>query len=96
MRLARSYSSSKQQAKETIQAVLPELMDRFAGSVSNPKVDWHNDTAEFSGRVLMLNIQGTLRISDEELVLNVDGIPFWGQGKARRQIEMWLDENLPG
>ena len=87
---------SKQRAKETVQALLPELMSSFGGSVSDPSVNWNQDTAEFSGRVLMLNIQGTLRITDEELILNVDGIPFWVQGKARRHIESWLEKNLPG
>ena len=95
MRVTLRHNTSRQQAKETVQALLPELLNRFAGSVSNPQVDWHNDTADFSGQVLLFSAHGTLRISDAELNLDIDGLPFFAHGRVRRVIETWFDENWP-
>ena len=50
---------------------------------------------QFSGRKAVFNLAGTLEVSDAELILDVDGIPFFAAGKVRSEIERWFDENWP-
>ena len=96
MRILRNHEMTKRTAMDAVKSLLPELMSSFGGSVSNSKIEWQNDTAKFSGRVLVANIKGTLHITDSELVLDVGGIPFFLRSKARSGIEEWFDLNWPG
>ena len=96
MRIVHSHQTTRQAAKDTVKSLLPELMSRFGDSVSDSKVDWHNDTARFSGRVFVANIKGTLEVTDTELVLDVDGIPFFLHNKARTGIEQWFNHHWNG
>ena len=96
MRILRNHEMTKRTAMDAVKSLLPDLMSSFGGSVSNSEIEWQNDTVKFSGRVLVANINGTLNITDSELVLDVDGIPFFLRSKARTGIEQWFDLNWPG
>ena len=86
---------TKQAARIWVDNTMPELMNLYGGAVSNPTYAWRDDEMEFSGRVQIVHIKGTLGVTETELILDVDGIPFFLKGKARAAAERWLDENLP-
>ena len=93
MRIVTSHNTTRQVAKDTVKSLLPELLSRFGDSVSDSKIDWHNDTTRFSGRVLVANIKGTLEVTDTELVLDMDVIPLFLRNKARTGIEQWFQQH---
>ena len=81
-------------ARLWVEKILPVLMKMYGGAVSDPTYGWRDDVMEFSGRVHIVNLKGTLRVTDTELVLDVDGIPFFIEGKAKGEAERFFDENL--
>lgn len=95
MRLVRRHNVTKQQAIDAINDLLPDLMTRFGTTVSDPRYEWHDNTVEFSGRVILFNIGGSLQVTDDELVLDVQGIPFFKQASVKTKIERWLNESWP-
>ena len=95
MKITSKHNMTKQQAKDTVRDLLPDLMSRFGDYVSDQRLAWKNDLAEFSGRVAIFNISGTLQVTDTELVLDVRGIPFFTEGAARTEMESWFDANWP-
>ena len=87
---------TREEAKIEVDRLVPQLMDRFGGAVSNPTFNWRGDVMEFSGRAAIFNIEGTLHVTDTQMILEVDGIPFFGRERTRAEIEHWFDESWSG
>ena len=94
VKAVRKHNMTKEQAKDWVDHQIPTLMGQYSGGVSNSTYSWRGDLLEFSGRVLVSNIKGTLRVTETELELDLDGIPFFLQARAGSEIRRWLDENL--
>jgi hypothetical protein len=95
MKFVKNHNMTKDVAKATIERLASSLMQQFGGGVTDPRYAWHADVMQFSGRKVVFNVAGTLEVSDAELILDVDGIPFFAAGKVRSEIERWFDENWP-
>jgi len=95
MRIVTNHNMTKQRAKSIVKRLLPDLMTRFSSSISDPTTRWQNDTVEFSGRALLFNIKGTLKITDTELILDVNGIPFFENQQTQTEMKKWFDRNWP-
>ncbi len=78
-----------------MERLVSELMLQFGGSVSNLRYGWQGYVMEFSGSRAIFNIRGALEVTDAELILDADGIPFFRQGAIRAQLEQWFDDNWP-
>ena len=94
MRIVRQHNLTIQAARLWAEKMLPVLVKVYGGTVSDPTYEWRDDVMEFSGRVHIVNLKGTLRVTDTELVLDVDGVPFFIEGKAKSEAERFLDEHL--
>ena len=86
----------KETAKAKVESLLPSLMQQYAGNVSNLRYAWRGDVLEFSGRILVIDVKGTLRVTEADIVLDLDGVPLLFRGKARSGIERWFVDNWPG
>ena len=96
MRIIRRHNMTKDAAKSKVDSLVSELMRQFGESLSNLRYGWGGYVIEFSGRRAIFNIRGRLEVTDDELVLDVEGIPFFSNGEIRIQLEQWFDENWPG
>ena len=95
MDIVKSHGMTPQQARETIDGLLPKMMRMYGGSVADPAAEWRGDALLFSGGVMGLDIRGAVRITDEDLLLRLDGIPFFAGGTVRKRLDRWFDENWP-
>ena len=96
MDIVKSHGMDAQRARETIDRLLPAMMRQYGGSVADPAVEWQGDTLRFSGRAMGFNIRGSVRVTDTELILRLDGVPFFARGTVRRGLDRWFDESWPG
>ena len=98
MKITRRHNQTKQQAKAWADDKLSELLRQFGDSVSDASHRWRGDTLEFKFRAMgMLNLRGTLAITDSDLRLNLP-FPFLAKGfepRATAEVNRWLDSNLP-
>ena len=90
------HNMTQDAAKATVDNLVPELMRQFGERVSNLIYAWVGYVMDFSGQIAIFNIRGTLQVTDAELVLDVEGIPFLLKGRIRAQLEQWFDKNWPG
>ena len=96
MDIVKSHGMTAQRARETIDRLLPAMMRAYGGNVSNPSAEWSGDALRFSGGIMGFDIRGAVHITDEELLLRLDGVPFFAKGSVRRGLDRWFDENWPG
>ena len=96
MDIVKSHGMDAQRAREAIDRLLPAMMRQYGGSVSDPAMEWRGDALLFSGRAMGFDIRGAVRVNDTELVLRLDGVPFFAKGTVRRGLDRWFDENWPG
>ena len=93
MRIIRKHNMTQDAAKAKVDNLVSGLMQQFGDSVSNLKYAWQGYVFGFSGRKAIFHIRGTLEVSHVEMILDVDGIPFFQQGQRKAQLKDWFDEN---
>ena len=87
---------TKQEAKDWIGSELSDLLNQFGDSVSDVSHEWRGDALRFRFRVSRIaSFKGALTVTDTDLDLD---LPFpllarGFEGKARGELERWLDEN---
>ncbi len=96
MDIVKSHGMTAQQARETIDGLLPVLMRQYGGNIADPEIEWDGDALRFSGSAMGLGIRGAVWVTDTQLILRVDGVPFFVAGTVRRGLDRWFDENWPG
>ena len=96
MDIVKSHGMTAQQARETIDRLLPVMMRQYGGNIADPEIEWRGDALTFSGSAMGFGIRGSVRVTDTELLLRLDGVPFFARGTARRGLDRWFDENWPG
>lgn len=98
MRIRRRHGLTKRQARAWVDDKGAEMLARFGDSVSNVSHRWNGDALEFSFTAGgLMAFKGTLRISESELALDMP-FPLLArgfEGRARAEVNRWLDENLP-
>ena len=96
MDIVKSHGMTAQQARETIDRLLPVMMRQYGGNVSDPEIEWEGDALRFSGRAMGIRIRGAVRVTDTELIMRLDGVPFFARGIASQGLDRWFEENWPG
>ena len=93
MRVTSSHNTTAESARAAVEGQVPQLMERFGGSVSDPTWGWHGNVMEFAFRAVGSRFQGTLEITDTELVLDIS-VPLrfrLFQGKIETEARKWCD-----
>ena len=95
MKITRRHNLTKTEAKNWIDRKLPDLL---ADTFDNANHDWSGDLLQFRGKKSGVSVTGTLSVTSSRFVLNLS-LPGLAallfEGKAKAEIERWLDENLP-
>lgn len=75
MRIAIPHHTTKSSARETIQNKITALLGQIGGKVEDLQQEWVGDTLEFKGKARGFSVEGTVEVTDEEIV--IDGkLPF--------------------
>ena len=96
MRIVKDHKTTKQGAKDTVDALLPRLIEQHGDRVSNAGGTWSGDMFSFSFEAQGFSIEGTLEVSDTEVVLDAR-LPFLArafEGTIRSVVERELDQIL--
>jgi hypothetical protein len=96
MKIVKDHGMARQWAKDTVDALLPTLVQRHGDSMSNPKGEWKEDVFNFSFEARGFKIKGTLEVTDTQVILDAK-LPFLArpfEGMIRTNIERELDQIL--
>ena len=96
MRIEKDHGMAKQGAKDTVDTLLPTLVERHGDSMSSPTGAWRGDVFEFSFVARGFSIKGTLEVTDIQVILDAR-LPFLArpfEGMIRSNIERELDQIL--
>jgi len=98
MRITREHNMTKEEARTTVEGLIPDLIDSFGQQVSDPRWAWKGDGMTFSFTAMGFNVNGTLDVSDSTLDLDVE-LPLLArafEGKLRSVAEQEIDRYLSG
>ena len=98
MRITRRHNMTKEQARSWADAKRDEMLARFGDAVSDVSHRWQGDTMEFGFTAMgMIDLGGALRVTETEFALDMP-FPMLAkgyEGRAKAELNRWLDENLP-
>jgi len=95
VKIVKKHNVNRDAAKATVDQLVSGLMGQFSEGVSDLRYGWQGHVFEFSGRKAIFNITGRLQVTEADLILDVQGIPFFREGAVRTQLEKSFDENWP-
>lgn len=70
MRIAIPHHTTRVNARNTIEQKATMLMNQFGGHVENVQQQWVGDTLEFKGKARGFNVQGTVEVTDQEIIIS--------------------------
>ena len=98
MKIVRQHNKTRQEARDTVEGLVPALMQRFGEAVSDPKANWEGDVMVFSFSARGFDVKGALEVTDAEVLLDVK-LPFaakFFEGTIRSKAEQAIDQYLSG
>lgn len=98
MRITRRHNMTKEQARAWADDKRDEMLAKFGDAASDVSHRWRGDTLEFGFTAMgMMEFGGTLRVTESEYALDMP-FPMLAkgvEGRAKAELNRWLDENLP-
>jgi len=89
MRIALPHHTSKAAARKKVEERLGQLLGQFGSRADEIDHSWSGDTLSFKGKAKGLKVEGTIDVTDTEIVLHAKlpfmAIPF--EGKIRHAVE---------
>jgi putative polyhydroxyalkanoate system protein len=93
MRIAVEHHTSKEIAREKLEERLGQLLVQYGGREEDFESEWLGDTMRFNGKALGFRVEGTIEITDAEVI--VDGklplIANMFEGRIRQAVEREAD-----
>jgi putative polyhydroxyalkanoate system protein len=93
MRIAVEHHTSKEVAREKLEERLGQLLVQYGGREEDFESEWLGDTMRFNGKALGFRVEGTIEITDAEVI--VDGklplIANMFEGRIRQAVEREAD-----
>ena len=99
MKLKRAHNMTSQDAIAWVDTKIVEMLEEFGDSVSGVEKSLNGNVLKFQFRAARLvKFEGKLTVTDRDFDLD---LPFpllarSKEGRAREEINRWLDQNLPG
>jgi putative polyhydroxyalkanoate system protein len=96
MKIVRSHNMDKQAAKDTLDALIPHLVQQYGDKLSKHSAVWSGDVLDFSFEARGFDIKGTLKVTGDEVILDAR-LPFLAgpfEGTIRPAVERELDRIL--
>ena len=69
MRIAVPHHTTRANARTTIEQKVAALLSQFGGRVDDLQQQWTSDTLEFKGKARGFKVEGTVEVTDEEIIL---------------------------
>ena len=93
MRIAVEHHTSKEIARQKVEARLGQLLAQFGGRADEMEHEWLGDTLRFRGKARGLSVEGTVEVTDASVI--VDGkLPLMAkmfEGRIRQAVEREAD-----
>jgi hypothetical protein len=75
MHIAIPHHTTKAEARKRVDEKLAELLGQFGNRADEVSHDWRGDTLHFRGKARGLSVEGTLEVTDNELIFE-SKLPF--------------------
>ena len=89
MRIAVPHNTSKEMARQRVEQKIGQLLGEFSHHAGDLKHDWSGDTLRFKGKARGLAVEGTVEITDAEVIIDgklpLIAKPF--EGRIRQAVE---------
>lgn len=89
MRIAVPHYSSKAKARQQVEQKLGQLLGQFSHHADDLHHEWTGDTLRFKGKARGLSVEGTVEITDAEVIIEAKvpliAKPF--EGRIRQTVE---------
>ena len=93
MRIAVPHHTSKEFARSKVDQRLGQLLSQFGGHAEEIEHEWLGDTMRFKGKARGLPIEGTVDVTDREVVIDAK-LPLMAkmfEGRIRQAVEREAD-----
>ena len=93
MRIAVPHHTSKENARRKVEQRLGQLLAQFGGHAEEIDHQWFGDTLQFKGKARGLTIDGSVEVTDAEIVLDAK-LPLMAkmfEGRIRQAVEREAD-----
>lgn len=93
MRIAVPHHTSKDDAREKVDQRLGQLLSQFGGHAEEIEHAWLGDTMRFKGKARGLAVEGTIDVTDAEIILDAK-LPLMAkmfEGRIRQAVEREAD-----
>jgi hypothetical protein len=70
MQIAIPHHTTKANARVTIEQKVAALLSQFGGRVDDLQQEWIGDTLEFKGKARGFKVEGTVEVTDQEIVVH--------------------------
>lgn len=70
MRIAVPHHTTKASARAVIEQKVAALLNQFGGKVDDLQQTWTGDTLEFKGKARGFKVEGTVEVTDQEIILD--------------------------
>ena len=93
MRIAVPHHTSKDAARKKVDQRLGQLLSQFGGHAEGIDHYWAGDTMQFKGKARGMTIEGTVEVTDTEIVLDAK-LPLMAkmfEGRIRQAVEREAD-----
>ena len=93
MRIAVPHRTTRAKARKIIEQKMAALLSQFGGRVEDLEHQWVGDTLEFKGKARGFKVEGTVEVTNDEVVLEgrlpMMALPFEGRIKeaVKREAE---------
>ena len=93
MRIAVPHHTSKDVARGKVDQRLVQLLSQFGGHAEEVEHEWLGDTMRFKGKARGMLVEGTVEVTDAEIVLDAK-LPLIAkmfEGRIRQAVEREAD-----
>ncbi len=90
MRLAIPHHITRAAARLRLDARLMELLGQFGDRAEEVSHEWRGDTMHFRGKASGLKVEGTIEVTDSEIILE-SKLPFFAkpfESRIRQSVEL--------
>jgi hypothetical protein len=70
MRITIPHHTTREDAHRRVEARLAELLGQFGDRAEDITHEWRGDTLRFRGKARGFNVEGTIEITDSEMILD--------------------------
>ena len=70
MRIAVDHKTTKSNARQIVERKIGQLLAQFGDRAEDVQHEWSGDTLRFKGKARGFTVEGTLEVTDSEVIIN--------------------------